>query len=139
MTFTALNDVLIGKQRRLIAALYSLSIVVMPFAAAADILDYDCAVGELKLSLHIDTQARRVRQTVQLGSVTMVGEYSDGVYGPIFHAGATLSTHQFVRVTEESIEYGAELHGVEETAVLNRRLATIVLPTGSGGWCSQSD
>lgn len=95
-------------------------------------------IGELKVSLHIDTQAQTVSQTVQSGSVTEVAEYDDGVYGPVSHTGATAqipSVHQFVHVNEELIYYGAELRGVEERAVLNKRLSTITLPNGKSGWC----
>jgi hypothetical protein len=129
-----------GRQSSVILLLLSVALLIMPFTAAAEILDYDCVVDDLKLSLHIDTQTKTVRQTAQSTSVTEVGEYSDGVYGPISHAGAAAlipSVHQFVRITEELISYGAELKGVEDEAVLNRRLATITLPTGRGGWCSQ--
>jgi hypothetical protein len=114
--------------------LLSLILLIAPFAAAADILDYHCIVGNVELSVHVDTVLKTVRQTAQFGSITEAGEYSDGVYGPIF--SGVHSVHQFVRITDDLIEYGGELRGVEEKAVLDRRLATITLPTGSGGWCS---
>jgi hypothetical protein len=117
----------------------SLAIVTMPFAAAAETLDYRCVVDDVKLSIHVDVQAQTVRQITQSGSTTEIGEYSDRVYGPMSHTGAAAvlipSVHQFVRITEELIYYGAELHGVEDRAVLNRRLATITLPNGRTGWC----
>ena len=112
----------------------SLAIVTMPFATAAETLDYRCVVDDVKF-----VQAQTVRQITQSGSTTEIGEYSDGVYGPISHtrAAAVLipPVHQFVRITEDLIHYGAELHGVEEGVVLNRRLATITLPNGRTGWC----
>jgi hypothetical protein len=45
--------------------------------------------------------------------------------------------HQFVRVIIESVSYGAELHGIEDRAVLDRRLATITLANGKAGWCRE--
>jgi hypothetical protein len=116
----------------------SLIMLVMPFAATAEILDYDCVLADAKLSLHVDTQVRTVQQTAQWGSISEVGNYSDGVYGPIFHAGAP-SVHQFVRITEGSIYYGGEVRGVEEGAVLDRRLATLTLFNGRSGWCSKRE
>lgn len=121
-----------------VATLLSLAMLVTPFPAVAEILDYDCVVDELKVSLHIDTQVQTVRQTVQSGSVTEVAEYDDGVYGPVSHIGITAlipSVHQFVHVNEELIYYGAEVRGVEERAILNKRLLTITLPNGKSGWC----
>ena len=121
------------------APMLSLAIVTMPFAAAAETLDYRCVVADVKLSIHVDVQAQTVRQITQSGSTTEIGEYSDGVYGPISHAGAAAllvpPVHQFVRITEELIYYGAELHGKEDAVVLNRRLATVTLPNGKSGWC----
>jgi hypothetical protein len=128
--------------RSCVATLLSLAMLVAPFPAAAEILDYDCAIGELKVSLHVDTQGQTVRQIVQFGSVTEVAEYDDGVYGPVSHAGITAlipSVHQFVHVNEELIYYGAEVRGVEEGAVLNKRLLTITLPNGKSGWCLMAD
>ena len=125
-----------------VATLLSLAMLVTPFPAATEILDYDCVIDELKVSLHIDTQAQTVRQTVQFGSVTEVAEYDDGVYGPVSHTGITAlipSVHQFVHVNEELIYYGAEVRGVEEGAVLNKRLLTITLPNGKSGWCLVAD
>src|SRR5579864_4545962 len=128
--------------RSCVATLLSLAMLVAPFPVAAVILDYDCAIGELKVSLHVDTQGQTVRQTVQFGSVTEVAEYDDGVYGPVSHTGITAlipSVHQFVHVNEELIYYGAEVRGVEEGAVLNKRLLTITLPNGKSGWCLMAD
>jgi hypothetical protein len=110
-------------------------------AAAADVLNYECMVGDVAISLHIDTDARAVRQVAREGSVTEVGQYSDGVYGPVSHAGAAAlipPVHQFVRIIDELVLYGAELHGVEDRAVLDRRLATITLANGKGGWCQEA-
>jgi hypothetical protein len=116
----------------------SLIMFFMPLAATAEILDYDCVVADAKLSLHVDTQVRTVQQTARWGSITEAGKYSDGVYGPIFHAEAP-SVHQFVRITERSIYYGGEVRGVEEGAVLDRRLATLTLFNGRSGWCSKRE
>jgi hypothetical protein len=125
-----------------VATLLPLAMLVRPFPAAAEILDYDCVIGELKVSLHIDTQAQTVRETAQSGSVTEVAEYDDGVYGPVSHTGTAAlipSVHQFVHIDKELIDYGAELRGVEERAVLNKRLSTITLPNGKSGWCLMAD
>jgi hypothetical protein len=106
--------------------------------AATEILNYECVVSEVAISLHIDTDTRTVRQVAREGSVTEIGQYSDGVYGPVSHAGAAAfipPVHQFVRIIDESVLYGAELHGIEDRAVLNRRLATITLANGKAGWC----
>jgi hypothetical protein len=108
--------------------------------AAADVLNYECIVGDVAIALHIDTDARAVRQVAREGSVTEIGQYSDGVYGPVSHAGAAAlipRVHQFVRIIDELVLYGAELHGVEDRAVLDRRLATITLANGKGGWCQE--
>jgi hypothetical protein len=121
------------------SSLWFVVMLAAPLTAEADILDYDCAVGDLKLSIHVDTETLTVRQTAALGSTTEVVKYSDGVFGIVSHTGnATLipSIHQFVRITEDFIYYGGELQGIEDGAVVNRRLATIVLPSGKGGWCS---
>jgi hypothetical protein len=116
--------------------LLSLILLIVPFAAAADILDYHCIVGNVEVSVHVDTVLKTVRQTAQFGPTTEVGEYSDGVYGPIFTG--VPSVHQFVRITDDLIDYGGELRGVEEKAVLDLRLATITLPAARSGWCSPS-
>jgi hypothetical protein len=110
-------------------------------AAAAEILNYECIVSEVAIWLHIDTDARTVQQVAHEGSVTEIGRYSDGVYGPVSHAGAAAlipPVHQFVRIIDETILYGAELHGVEDRAVLDRRLATITLANGKAGWCRET-
>jgi hypothetical protein len=124
-----------------VAPLFWLAIVITPFTAGAETLNYNCVVGDIKLSIHVDTGAQTVRQATRSGSTTVITEYSDGVYGRIAHTGAAAvlipAVHQFVRITEELIRYGAELHGTEDVAVLNRRLATITLPNGKSGWCSQ--
>jgi hypothetical protein len=109
--------------------------------AAAEVLNYECTVSEVTISLHIDTDAHTVQQVAREGSVTETGRYSDGVYGPVSHAGAAAmipSVHQFVRIIDETILYGAELHGVEDRAVLDRRLATITLANGKAGWCRET-
>jgi hypothetical protein len=109
-------------------------------SAAAEVLHYECTVSEVAVSLHIDTDARIVQQVAREGSVTEIGQYSDGVYGPVSRTGAAASiplVHQFVRVINESVSYGAELHGIEDRAVLNRRLATITLANGKAGWCRE--
>jgi hypothetical protein len=142
MTCKGLTLVDQGGLKQLAASLVSICAIITPLPATAEILDYDCVVDELKISLHIDTDVQMVRQiAVVSGSVTVIGEYSDGVYGPIFHEGPAVelipSVHQFVHVTEESIDYGAELRGTIERAVLNRRLATLTLPSGKTGWCSR--
>jgi hypothetical protein len=124
-----------------VAALLWLAIVITPLTAAAETLDYNCVVGDIKLSIQVDTHAQTVRQTTRSGPATVIGEYSDGVYGRIAHTGAAAvlipAVHQFVHITEELIKYGAELHGKEDAVVLNRRLATITLPNGKSGWCFQ--
>jgi hypothetical protein len=111
-------------------------------SALAEIMSYECAVGEVAIFLRVDTNLQTVRQTNRVGPVTEVGEYSDGVYGPVSQTGAAGAliprVHQFVRITGELISYGAELGGVEDLAVFNRRLATIVLPSGKGGWCQRT-
>jgi hypothetical protein len=109
--------------------------------AAAEVLNYECTVSELAISLHIDTDAHTIQQVTREGSVTEIGRYSDGVYGPVSHAGAAAlipPVHQFVRIIDETILYGAELHGVEDRAVLDRRLATITLANGKAGWCRET-
>jgi hypothetical protein len=127
--------------RLYLAPLFSIIFLAVPFAAAAEVLDYNCSVGEVEISLHIDTETQTVRQIVRAGSVTEVGQYSDGVYGPISHAGAAAAlippVHQFVLITEEAIRYGAELRGMKDVATLNRHLATLTLASGRSGWCSQ--
>lgn len=100
-------------------------------AASAETLDCSCDVGAAKVSLRIDLQALTVKQTVQVGSITESAEYKDGVYGTVSHTGnAALipSVHQFVRVDGNAIYYGAELHGVETGATLDRSLSMITLP-----------
>jgi hypothetical protein len=130
-----------GGLKQLAASLIAICAIITPLPATAEILDYACVVGELKISLHIDTDVQMVREIAVSASVTVIGEYSDGVYGPIFHEGPAAelipSVHQFVHVTDESIDYGAELRGTNERAVLNRRLATLTLPSGKTGWCSR--
>jgi hypothetical protein len=110
-------------------------------AAKAEVLNYECIVSAVAVWLHIDTDARTVQQVAREGSVTEIGRYSDGVYGPVSHAGAAAlipPVHQFVRIIDEKILYGAELHGVEDRAVLDRRLATITLANGRAGWCRET-
>src|SRR5262249_15987535 len=110
-------------------------------APAAEVLSYEFVVNEIAICLHIDTYARTVQQVAREGSVTEVGRYSDGVFGPVSHAGAAAlipPVHQFVRIIDEKILYGAELHGVEDRAVLDRRLATITLANGKAGWCRET-
>ena len=109
--------------------------------AAAEVLNYECIVSEVAILLHIDIDARIVQQVTREGSATEIGRYSDGVYGPVSHAGAAAlipPVHQFVRIINETILYGAELHGVEDRAVLDRRLATITLANGKAGWCRET-
>jgi hypothetical protein len=109
-------------------------------SAAAEVLHYECRVSELAVSLHVDTDARIVQQEAREGSVTEIGQYSDGVYGPVSRTGAAAlipPVHQFVRIINESVFYGAELHGIEDRAVLNRRLATITLANRKAGWCRE--
>ncbi len=119
---------------------FSLMIALCAFAppAAAEVLNYECVVRQVAISLHIDTNAHTVQQVTREGSVTEIGRYSDGVYGPVSHTGAAAlipPVHQFVRIVDQTILYGAELHGVEDRAVLDRRLATITLANGRAGWC----
>jgi hypothetical protein len=113
----------------------------MPFGAAAEALEYHCRVGEVEISLRVDTETQTVRQISRVGSVTEVGEYSDGVYGPISHTGAAGAlippVHQFVLIGEETIQYGAELRGIKDVATLDRRLLLLTLPRGESGWCSK--
>jgi hypothetical protein len=124
-----------------VAPLIWLAIVTTPLTAAAETLDYNCVVGDIKLSIRVDTRALTVSQITRSGSVTVIGEYSDGVYGRIAHTGAAAvlipAVHQIVRITEEQIQYGAELHGREDVVVLNRRFGTVTLPNYKSGWCSQ--
>jgi hypothetical protein len=130
-----------ARLRQLAASLISICTIITPLPATAEILDYACVIGELKISLHIDTDLQIVREIAVSGSVTVIGEYSDGVYGPISHEGPTAElsppVHQFVHVTEKSIDYGGEFRGMKERAVLNRGLATLTLPSGKAGWCSR--
>lgn len=123
--------------------IFAATLFATPVVAVADVLDYNCVVGEVAISLQIDTAAQKVLQTNRVGSVTEVGEYSNGVFGRISHIGAAgdliPSVHQFVVVDEDVIYYGAELHGTKQTARLDRRSLTLTLPSGSVGWCSRID
>jgi hypothetical protein len=108
-------------------------------AAEAEIFDYDCAVGAVQILIHVDTQALIVTETAQKDGVAEVGRYSDGVFGPVGNTGAARlipSVHQFVRVDDQKIYFGAELGGKEEGAVLDRRLETLTIPNRKSGWCS---
>jgi hypothetical protein len=117
--------------------------LTMPYGASAEVLDYKCAVGEVAISLHIDTETQTVRQMASAESATEVGTYSDGVYGPISHTGAAGAlippVHQFVIISEEAVQYGAELRGMRDTATLNRRSLVLTLPGGASGWCFQGN
>jgi class 3 adenylate cyclase len=142
-----------GLQRKVMAETRKLAAIL-----AADVVGYSRLTGAdedrtlarlralrsdlIDPTIAVHTQAQTVRQTVQFGSVTEVAEYDDGVYGPVSHTGITAlipSVHQFVHVNEELIYYGAEVRGVEEGAVLNKRLLTITLPNGKSGWCLMAD
>jgi membrane-associated protease RseP (regulator of RpoE activity) len=109
-------------------------------AAKAEIFDYDCAVGVVQILIHVDTQALIVTETAQKDGLTEVGRYSDGVFGPVGNAGAASTippVHQFVRIDDQKIYFGAELGGREEGAVLDRQLATLTIPSRKSGWCSR--
>jgi hypothetical protein len=115
----------------------------MPSWAVSTVLDYECVVGEVAISLHIDTETQTVQQTAKAGLVTEVGTYSDGVYGPVSRTGAAgvliPPVHQFVLITEEVIQYGAELRGTRDTAMLDRRSLVLTVPNGASGWCLQGN
>jgi hypothetical protein len=112
--------------------------VITSTVTRAGSLDYACSVGDLNVSIHVDTDAKSVTQHVESGPIKAVAEYKDGEYGAVSHTGigALLpSMHQFVRITEDFIYFGGELHGTEDGAALNRHLSTLTLPNGKTGWC----
>jgi hypothetical protein len=107
--------------------------------ARAEILHYTCTVGEVTISLHIDTDIQSIEQISRAGSVVEIGQYTDGAFGSISHTGAAGAlippVHQFVLISGETIQYGAELHGIKDMATLNRRLRVLTIPSGQSGWC----
>jgi hypothetical protein len=111
-----------------------------PISAAAEILNFDCAVNGLAIALHVDTETQTVQQIARSEYSSEVGEYSDGVYGPVSHNGAAAfipRVHQFVLISEAAIQFGAEFRGMRDVAVVDRRLGTLTLPRGQSGWCFQ--
>jgi hypothetical protein len=119
-------------------ALY-LGEILMAGSANAEILNYECVVGQVKVTLRVDTVLLDVTEMTQANGTVEIGRYSDGVFGRVSDVGAAGSippAHQFVRVEDQKIRFGVELKGVEASAVLDRNMATLTLPIGRSGWCS---
>jgi hypothetical protein len=109
-------------------------------SASAETLDFNCSVNGLMIALHVDTEVQTVQQIARFEGSTEVGKYTDGVYGPVSHTGAGASiprVHQFVLISETAIQFGAELKGMRDVAILDRRLGILTLPRGQSGWCFQ--
>jgi hypothetical protein len=130
----------------IVAKYYLLSLLlfvllVWPFFTSAEILKFDCAVNGVEITLNIDTEAQKVEQIARSEDMTEIGEYSDGIYGPVSHTGAAGAliprVHQFVHISELAIQFGAELKGAKDVATVDRRLGILTLPKGQSGWCFQ--
>jgi hypothetical protein len=122
-------------------ALY-LGAILMAGHAAAEILNYKCIVGPVKVTLRVDTTLLEVTETIKEDGTTEVGRYSDGVFGAVSDVGAASlipRVHQFVRIDGEKIRFGAELKGKEDSAVLDRQMAMLTNPNGQSGWCTQTE
>jgi hypothetical protein len=108
-------------------------------AAKGDPIDYVCAVDDLKVSIHVDTELLSVTEQAESGSEKAIAEYKDGEFGRVSHTGvASLipSIHQFVRISEDAIYFGGELRGTEDGVVIDRHTGTVILPNGKAGSCS---
>jgi hypothetical protein len=115
--------------------------ILMAWPANAEIFNYECVVGQVKIGVRIDTALLEVTETTQADGTVLVGRYSDGVFGRVSDIGAAQlipPAHQFVRIDGQKIRFGVELKGKEESAVLDRNLATLTVPSGKSGWCSQT-
>jgi len=123
---------------------FSLAVLIgclLASAAEGETLDYDCAVDAVQIWIHVDTETLIVTETAQKDGITEIGRYSDGAFGPIANTSAESripSVHQFVRIRDQKIYFGAELAGKEDGAVLDRQLATLTIRSRKSGWCSQS-
>jgi hypothetical protein len=118
----------------------SLATRLLAGPADAETLTYKCAVGGVDILLRIDTEILTVSEVSQKDGITEVARYSDGVFGPVSDVGAARMippVHQFVRIDDQRVYFGAELRGEEDSAVLDRRRATLTIPNGDSGGCSQ--
>jgi hypothetical protein len=109
-------------------------------SANAEILNYECVVGRVKIALRVDTALLTATEKTQADGIVEIGQYSDGVFGRVSDIGAAAlipPAHQFVRIDGRKIRFGVELKGKEEGAVLDQEKATLTLPNGQSGWCSQ--
>jgi hypothetical protein len=116
--------------------------ILMAGSANAEILNYECVVGQAKITLRVDTVLLDVTETTNADGTVVVGRYSDGVFGQVSDVGvASLipPAHQFVRIEGQKIRFGLELKGKESSAVLDREMAMLTVPSGRSGWCSPVD
>jgi hypothetical protein len=126
------------KTAALSVALYLCAILIAG-SANAEILNYQCIVGQVKVTLRVDTGLLEVTETTQSDGTVVVGRYSDGAFGRVSDFGAAGSippAHQFVRIDGQKILFGVELKGKEDSAVLDQEMATLTVPRGRSGWCS---
>jgi len=114
--------------------------ILMAAPANAEIFSYECVVGQVKIELHVDTALLEVTEASQADGTVLVARYSDGVFGRIWEVGPAQfapPVHQFVRIDDQKIWFGAELKGIKESALLDRETATLTIPNGKSGWCTK--
>jgi hypothetical protein len=116
-------------------------VILIAGSADAEILSYECAVGQVKITLRVDTALLDVTETTQADGDVFVGRYSDGVFGRVSDVGAAAlipPAHQFVRIDGQKIHFGVELKGKEQSAVLDQEKMMLTIPNGQSGWCHQT-
>jgi hypothetical protein len=124
----------------LVSVAVDVGAILMAAPANAEILSYECVVGQLKIELRVDTALLEVTEATQVDGTPFVGRYSDGVFGRISEFGPAQfipPVHQFVRIDGQKIWFGAELKGIKESALLDRETATLTIPSGKSGWCTK--
>jgi hypothetical protein len=83
-----------------------LGAIPMAGSANAEILNYECIVGQVKVALRVDTVLLTATEMTRADGTVEIARYSDGVFESVSDVGAARSippAHQFVRIEGQKI------------------------------------